>query len=82
MLIQKIDALPEIKKVSNSLTNEWEELTFNFSKKELEFLLIKDQIVIFPDFDLNGRTDDVVVFFDNINFSSPKGNWVFMGLCK
>ena len=63
-------ALPEIK-ITNSLTNEWEELTFNFCSRIGVFPVIKDQIVIFPDFDLNGRTDDVVVFFDNINFSSP-----------
>ncbi len=45
-------ALPEIK-VANTVTNQWEELTFNF------FTQIEngyDQIVVFPDFDLAGRT--------------------------
>lgn len=61
---------PEIK-VSNTLTNQWEELTFNFSSYvnppvELGQL---SQIVVFPDFDLAGRTQDNVIFFDNITFS-------------
>ena len=57
-------ALPEIK-VANTVTNQWEELTFNF------FTQIEngyDQIVVFPDFDLAGRTQDNVCYFDNITF--------------
>jgi uncharacterized protein YciU (UPF0263 family) len=59
-------------KVANTLVNQWEELTFDFSsyvnppadQGQL------DRIVIFPDFDLNGRTQDNIVYFDNITFGS------------
>jgi len=63
-------ALPEIK-VANTLINQWEELTFNFSAysnppgSEGQY----DQIVIFPDFDLSGRTQTNIVYFDNITFN-------------
>lgn len=58
-------------KVPNTLVNQWEELTFNFagylnpppSEGQL------DQIVIFPDFDLDGRTQDNIIYFDNITFT-------------
>jgi hypothetical protein len=59
-------------KVANTLTNQWEEITFNFAgylnppPSEGQF----DQIVIFPDFDLAGRTQDNIIYFDNITFSS------------
>ena len=47
-------SLGEIK-VANTLINQWEELEFDFSTMEgIEY----DQIVIFPDFDLGGRTSD------------------------
>jgi hypothetical protein len=62
-------AQPEIK-VANTLINEWEELTFDFSSRIGVYPVVKDQIVIFPDFDLSGRTDNVIVYFDNISFSS------------
>jgi hypothetical protein len=62
-------AQPEIK-VANTLINEWEELTFDFSSRIGVYPVVKDQIVIFPDFDLSGRTDNVIVYFDNITFSS------------
>jgi len=61
-------AQPEIK-VANTLINEWEELTFDFSSRIGVYPVVKDQIVIFPDFDLSGRTDNVIVYFDNITFS-------------
>ncbi len=58
-------------KVANTLTNQWEELTFDFSghinPPPAEGQL--DQIVVFPDFDLAGRTQDNIVYFDNITFS-------------
>lgn len=62
-------AQPEIK-VPNTLTNQWEELTFNFagylnppaSEGQL------DQIVVFPDFNMAGRTQDNIIYFDNITF--------------
>jgi hypothetical protein len=57
-------------KVPNTLINQWEEITFNFSsylnppvdQGQLS------QIIIFPDF--NNRNQDNVVFFDNITFSA------------
>ncbi len=61
-------------KVSNTLVNQWEELTFDFSgfinppDPELGML---DQIVIFPDFD--DRTQDNIIYFDNITFN-PQGD--------
>lgn len=61
-------------KVPNTVVNQWEELTFNFSAyinpPTGEGQL--DQIVFFPDFDLNGRTQDNVIYFDNITFN-PQG---------
>jgi hypothetical protein len=63
-------AQPEIK-VANTMVNQWEELTFDFSAypnppaSEGQY----DQIVIFPDFDLSGRTQDNVIYFDNITFN-------------
>jgi len=63
-------AQPEIK-VANTLINQWEELTFDFSAypnpPEAEGMY--DQIVIFPDFDLAGRTQDNTIYFDNITFN-------------
>ena len=61
-------AQPEIK-VANTLINQWEELTFDFSSRIEVYPVVKDQIVIFPDFDLTGRTQDNICYFDNISFS-------------
>jgi hypothetical protein len=63
-------------KVANTLTNQWEEITFDFAafvnppgdQGQLS------QIIVFPDFDLAGRTQDNVVFFDNITFSAAQAN--------
>ena len=52
-------------KVANTLVNQWEELTFNFSSKIGE---TNDQIIIFPDF--QARTTDNICYFDNITFSA------------
>tara|TARA_B100001287_G_scaffold155109_1_gene130448 strand:+ start:2090 stop:2890 length:801 start_codon:yes stop_codon:yes gene_type:complete len=61
-------------KVSNTLINQWEELTFDFSSRIGVFPVVKDQIVIFPDFDLNGRAQDNVIYFDNVyDLSSNTG---------
>lgn len=50
-------------KVANTKTNEWEELTFDFSSmKGIEY----DQIVVFMDF--QARSSDNVCYFDNITF--------------
>jgi hypothetical protein len=57
-------SLGEIK-VANTVTGEWEELTFDFSIAEgIEY----DQIVIFPDFDLAGRTTDNECYIDDVVF--------------
>ena len=61
-------AQPEIK-VANTLINQWEELTFDFSSRIGVYPVVKDQIIIFPDFELAGRTQDNICYFDNINFS-------------
>ena len=60
-------AMQEIK-VSNTLINKWEELVFDFSTRIGLYPLVKDQIVIFPDFDLTGRTKDETIYFDNVLF--------------
>jgi hypothetical protein len=59
-------------KVANTLINQWEELTFDFSSfvnpPVAEGQL--SQLIVFPDFDLAGRTQDNVVYFDNITFNA------------
>ena len=63
------DAQPEVK-VANTVTNQWEELTFDLSGSiGVGATGIVDQIIVFPDYDLNGRASDNVVYFDNITFS-------------
>lgn len=57
-------------KVANTLVNAWEELTFDFSSQVQDGY---DQIVVFPDFDLAGRTQDNMIYFDNITFSEQGG---------
>ena len=71
-------AQPEIK-VSNTLINQWEELTFDFSSRIGVYPIVKDQIVIFPDFDLGGRSQDNIIYFDSVygllnNTNTQKGN--------
>lgn len=63
-------AQPEIKK-ANTLINQWEELTFDFSSypNPPGSEGMYDQIVIFPDFNLAGRTQDNIIYFDNITFN-------------
>jgi hypothetical protein len=63
-------AQPEIK-VANTLINQWEELTFNFSAYPNPPASegMYDQIVIFPDFNLAGRTQTNIIYFDNITFN-------------
>jgi len=58
-------------KVANTLVNQWEELTFDFSSKIGEPSSTNiSQIIIFPDFNLGGRTSDNICYFDNITFSA------------
>lgn len=57
-------------KVANTLINQWEELTFDFSNAPnppAEFGGLK-RIIVFPDFDLDGRGQDNIIYFDNIVF--------------
>tara|TARA_Y100000034_G_scaffold28038_1_gene33682 strand:+ start:67 stop:936 length:870 start_codon:yes stop_codon:yes gene_type:complete len=69
-VIPSSGSLGEIK-VSNTVSNEWEELTFDFSSHiGLPEAIGIDQIVVFPDFNLGGRTQDNIIYFDNISFSS------------
>ena len=66
-------AEPEIK-VANTVINEWEELTFDFSNAgnppHAENGTL-GQIIIFPDF--ADRDQDNIIYFDNITFSSATG---------
>jgi hypothetical protein len=58
-------------KVSNTVINQWEELTFDFTGRignGLDGSTNIDQIVVFPDF-VDPRTSDNVVYFDNITFN-------------
>ena len=57
-------------KVSNTLTNEWEELTFDFSNaiNPPDGNGTLGQIIVFPDF--APRTQDNIVYFDNITFNA------------
>ena len=59
-------------KVANTLTNQWEELTFDFTGfiNPPDGNGVLDQIVIFPDF--NARTQTNIIYFDNITFN-PAG---------
>ncbi len=59
-------------RVANTVVNQWEELTFDFSG------VIGDPVntditglVVFPDFD--ARTQDNVIYFDDITFSATGG---------
>jgi hypothetical protein len=68
-VIPSSGSLGEIK-VVNTVTNAWEELTFDFSSHiGLPEAIGIDQIVVFPDFNLGGRTQDNIIYFDNISFS-------------
>lgn len=53
-------SLGEIK-IPNTLTNQWEQITFDFTA---HIGNTYDQIVIFPDF--NARSSENVIYFDNI----------------
>jgi hypothetical protein len=64
-------AMAEIK-VANTLINQWEELTFDFSNHTNPPANqgVYDQIVIFPDWPASGpRTQTNVCYFDNITFN-------------
>ena len=66
MVTTSLGALPELL-VPNTLTNQWEEITFDFSGYiDNAIYAIEDvaQIVVFPDF--MDRDEDHVSYFDNI----------------
>jgi hypothetical protein len=68
-------ALPEIR-IPNTLINQWEEITFDFTAQIGFFNEPFDQIVIFPDFSDNPRTYGTITYFDNISFgdsNAPTG---------
>ncbi|MDB3907234.1 T9SS type A sorting domain-containing protein [Crocinitomicaceae bacterium] len=55
--------------IPNTVVNEWELLTFDFSSYIGQFpydVESVDQVVIFPDFNTNGRTQDNICYFDNV----------------
>ena len=58
-------AQPEIK-IANTLINQWEKITSDSSSRIGVFPITKYQIVIFPDFDLGGRSQDNIIYFDNV----------------
>jgi hypothetical protein len=62
------DANPE-KSVTNTLVNQWEVLTFNFADYVGAFP-VYDQVVVFPDFGTGPRSQDNIVYFDNITFGA------------
>ena len=39
------------------------------------FPVVKDQIVIFPDFDLAGRAQDNIIYFDNV-YGANSNTWI------
>ncbi len=62
-------------KVANTVTTQWEELTFDFSGYiGLGNTSNLDQIIVFPDFDFAGREQDNIVYFDNIRLYDTGDN--------
>lgn len=59
--------------VSNTVVNQWEELTFNFTNVlSAPTSTGIDQIIIFPDF--GQRSDNNICYIDNIKFSNQDGS--------
>jgi hypothetical protein len=59
------------KKVANTVTDQWEQLVFDFTDyidNAIYAIEQVDQIVVFPDFE--DRSEDRIIYFDNINISS------------
>ncbi len=56
--------------VANTVTGQWEELVFDFSGRiGTPGGTDINQIILFPDFDMNGRTQDNLVYIDNVSFT-------------
>ena len=59
--------------ISNTLVNQWEELTFNFNNVlSAPSSSGIDQIIVFPDF--AQRSDNNICYIDNIKFSNQDGS--------
>ena len=59
--------------VSNTVVNQWEELTFDFTNVLTNPTSIGiDQIILFPDF--AQRSDNNICYIDNIKFSNQDGS--------
>ena len=48
------------------MINQWEEIEFNVCSLIGVYPQVVDQIIIFPDFNLSNRTQDNVIYIDNI----------------
>ncbi len=59
-------------KVASTLINQWEELTFDFSNfvNPPADQGVLGRIIVFPDFNLSGRTQNNIIYFDNITFNA------------
>jgi len=55
--------------IPNTVTDQWEEMTFDFSS---QIGSTYGTMVIIPDFDLVGRTQENIIYFDNIQ--APDGD--------
>ena len=55
--------------IPNTVTDQWEEMTFDFSS---QIGSTYGTIVLIPDFDLVGRTQENIIYFDNIQ--APDGD--------
>lgn len=59
--------------ISNSVVDQWEELTFDFTNVlSAPSSIGIDQIIVFPDFGL--RSDNNICYIDNIKFSNQDGS--------
>ena len=71
-------AQPELKK-PNTLINQWEEIEFNVCGLIGVYPQVVDQIIIFPDFNLSNRTQDNVIYIDNIGNNGSVSGVVELG---
>lgn len=59
-------------KVSNTLINQWEELTFDFTNHINSVHNPFDQLVVFPDWSVRIGTSQDIIYFDNISWGCSK----------
>jgi len=55
---------------TNTVTGEWEEIIYDFSGAIGNTY---NKLVFFPDFDMEGREQDNIIYYDNITFSEEIG---------